>query len=294
MNSSLFVSTTNGIKEKFFFFEYDLSTKKCLGRYLPGGRKRGQSLGGYTFGIHKNDLLWMYDIPINKIVTVSVKYKSTDRLSSSNDYMIKGDHRFAALMDSNRVLLYGLPSTQYKIQLLNLLTGKIITELGPINDKPEDIPLNAWKAANQGFLLVRPEEDKVILASIYTDRIEIFDLKTKKSKVSKGPEIINLNFKLGNLKNSIVLDNKARLTFNNRGIATSRYIYLLYSGENLKTGKHQNEGKYIYVYDWAGLPVKKLTLDRYIRAFTVSKDDDIIWGFDNASGYIVKSKSNLL
>lgn len=291
-DSTLYMSNSGGLKDHYFF-EYSLSTNKIKGKYLMGGRKTGQSLGGYTFGLHKKRLLWLYDIPINKIVTVDVKQKFKDSLNGISDYKLTGDHRFAALLDNNQVLLYGFSNSKYKIQRVNIITGKIVSEYGLIEDVSNGVPINAWKTANQGFLIVKPGEDKVVIASIYSDQIEIFDLFSKKSKIIKGPDNTEVKFKLGKMNNSIIMDDDTNIYFNNCGVGTSKYIYLLHSGENFKKGKLLNEGKCIYVYDWNGVPKKVIKLDRYIRAFTVSKNDSTIFGFDKATGYIIKSKSGL-
>ncbi|MNY63372.1 hypothetical protein D3C86_2003170 [compost metagenome] len=76
------------------------------------------------------------------------------------------------------------------------------------------------------------------------------------------------------------------------GVANDQYIYLLYSGKKEKDG-NQNEGSYIYVYDWNGEPVTKLKLNTNISCFDISKDNNYIFAYAINNKSILKAKINI-
>jgi hypothetical protein len=288
-DSSIFISNIDGVKD-YFFYQYDLKTKKMLGKYLNGGRSKGQAMSAYTFGLYKKRTVWAHDIPMNKVVTVPVKDSGKTASQQIHDYTFPDIYISVQLMDSSKLLTHGLRNREspYKFQIVDCVTGKTVSEFGPVEGIPENVPVNIWKNAYAGFIFLKPEEDKFVLACRYADQIEIFDLPSKKNKIIKGPENYEAVFTSLPGKNDIQRTDKTRFAFIG-GSATSKHIYLLYSGENHRTAK-VNSAKFIYVYDWNGIPVRKISLDRYVSCFTVSEDEQTIYAFDPNTSFVLISK----
>ncbi|MDP1762544.1 MAG: BF3164 family lipoprotein [Sediminibacterium sp.] len=293
MDSSLIVCNWQIRLVDYYFYQYSLKNRNLTGRYIAGGRGPGQALNAFSSGLYKKNTIWLHDISLNKVLTTSLK-KNADGSDSLvfHDYQLprrSGFYYSVQLMDSSKLLAGGAEHTPYKIQVLDLPSGKEIAEFGSFGNVPPGIPFYAWKGAYQSLLFLKPTEEKAVQACRYADQIEIFDLHTKKSKLVKGPEKYEPEF--GIMKTNVGADvmyrnDKTRFAFVN-GMVTNRYIYLLYSG--VREREYKMQSKCIYVYDWKGNPITKFNIDRYITGFTVSDDDTVIYAFDRNTGYIIKT-----
>ena len=290
-DSSLIICQVHLGLPTYFFHQYSLKNKALMGRYIAGGRRPGQALNAFSSGLYKKNTIWLHDISLNKVLTAKLEKKSdgTDTLTI-NEYKIPQFYYAVELMDSLKLLAGGAMHNPYKIQVLNLPSGKEIDQFGSITNVPPAVPFYAWKGVFQSFLFLKPSEDKAIEVCRFTDQIEIFDLHSKKSKVVRGPENFEPDFgimKTNGGADVMYQNDKTRFAFVN-GMVTNRFIYLLYSGNN-RLSKYKDDGAYIYVYDWKGKPVTKFNLDRYIYGFTVSDDNTMMYAFDRNTGYIIKT-----
>ncbi|MFC4871158.1 BF3164 family lipoprotein [Negadavirga shengliensis] len=63
------------------------------------------------------------------------------------------------------------------------------------------------------------------------------------------------------------------------GATSEKYIYALYSG-NLRSATEFIDpalADTVYVFDWKGNPVKKLTLDHSVRSIAVDEENQILY-----------------
>jgi hypothetical protein len=156
------------------------------------------------------------------------------------------------------------------------------------SSKPYTVP---QKMSHESFLFLKPSKNKCVLASRFTDKIEIVDLNSRKSTIIRGQDMFEPDMKVmtkGNGKKIAYPGQDSREAYV-RGQVTEKYIYLLYSG-NLPGGKNLFYGKYIHVYDWDGKPVKRLELDNYTKDFAVAGNDSLLYTYDPKSKIISVAK----
>ncbi|MES2005757.1 MAG: BF3164 family lipoprotein [Bacteroidota bacterium] len=299
-DSGLITFYFNPAPGDYFFNRYSLKTLELTGKYMNVDSRKGIRVASFA-GIHRGNTLWAYDLSSQRLQTVDLKnnINNADSLAIQH-YSIEKFCYSVQLMGGLQLLGDGAMHTQQKIQKIDLVTGKEITSFGDFVNIPKGMPANAWKDAYSGFLFLKPTEEKVAIALRYTDRIEIFDLHTQKSKLIKGPENYAPEFMPIKVygRDLMVMGRteKTRMAFQ-KGTVTNRYIYLLYSGnydEQVYNPQSQIRaaGKYIYVYDWNGNPIRKYSLDRYVTCIAVSEDDKVLYAFDRNTENI--SKVNLI
>lgn len=281
-DSSLYI-WANGSEEGYFFYVYDMKSKTQLGKYFTPGNGHGQLFSPFSGGVRKG-MMWLYDLNLDKIVTVSPS-KETDRLE---EYRIPQFYYSLQLADSSLLWGAGADHSRYKLQQIDMLTGKETKELGTFGHIPANIPFYSWKNAYESFLFIKPSGGKAALAARLTDLVEIFDLANGKSRQIHGPEHFPPAFRPIQSYGKDLAEriSQTRFAFVN-GAVTEQYIYLLYSG-NHHESRYLDQGMYIFVYDWQGNPIKRLTCDRYIKSFTVSDDDKTIYAFDISRKSVVK------
>jgi hypothetical protein len=288
-DSTILVKNSNGVKD-YFFYEYSLKKNNFIGKYFKGGRKWGEALGPVSVGIYKNNL-WMYDVTLSKVLISNLSsYGKTVDSSNVSEYPISDLFYSVQLLDSLRLLTSGSFSHKSKLQIFDLITRDSLNRYGIYDNVNKSVAFNSWKMAYQSFLFLKCTGDQAVLACRLTDQIEIFDFKTNKTKIIKGPENYAPEFTpiKSNGFDMITRNEKSRFAFVN-GMTTKKYIYLLYSG-NIHSSHYMDNGKYIYVYDWKGNPISKLNLDRYVSSFAVTQNDSIIYAYDIKTKFIVKTK----
>ncbi|MBA0884777.1 BF3164 family lipoprotein [Flavobacterium undicola] len=282
----IFANRVSG--QEYHLFNYSLMTHQFSKPYLAKGRESGEVLGMSNIGINNNHL-WINDFSGQKIMILK-KDKAIAEASASEYIEYPLSHRFYEinLIDNLKCIATGSETSKFKIQIIDLPTGKITEEFGQFKSYPENYPLRVITKASLTHPLLKPTKDKLVLAYIHTDVVEIFDLKTKKSFSIQGPEMFDSEFTAK--ENQWFENEKTRVTFIS-GATTNKYIYLLYSGKKFSEKKAYS-GKYIYVYDWDLNPVKKITLDKEVSHITIAKDGKRLYTYDKETGYIVYATIN--
>lgn len=264
-------------KSKYHLRMFDLKNKKDLGQFVSSGRKDQDVLGFISYGVW-GDNIWFYDIMKDEIAMTSIKE------------MLKGDYYFkknsipyyyysVQILDDSVMLSSGNYNSNNWLSYLDLKKGVITKELIPYKSNSSDNNLTkVEKTANESILFLKPNGDKCVLAARYSDRIQIVDLNTEKSKITIGPKI--------NEPAMVVMEDydgqdmsargpKTKYAFV-QGTTTDKCIYLLHSG-NQHQGEHRHYGKEIYIYDWSGNPLKKIKLPEYAVSIAVTSDDKTIY-----------------
>lgn len=280
------------VTKNYFFHQYSLKEKKIIGSYIKKGTKKGEALGGFMSGIYNNNIIWFHDLTLSRLVTTkissySLKYDTT----KVNQFKLPRHYYSIQMFDSITLFGFGSNHTKEKIQMLKLNSLNNETNLfGKFESFPKNIPYYASKKAYEGLLYLKPNNEKLVVAYIYTDKVEIFDLKNNKTILVYGPENFEPDFtpimKYG--LQDIILGEKTKFGFVN-GCTTDKYIYLLYSGKSI-FGKNADQSNSIYVYDWSGNPIKKMQFKENISSFTILNNDSEIYVFDPQTQFLLSAK----
>jgi len=282
-------STANTLKYHFSLF--NLNNKGFQHYCLPNGRKPGQSMSFLSYGI-SNEYLWVYDVIKQKIVLANMNNVIPGQEDGAKEVAVPKFYYSVQLLNESTLIASGDYDAPYKVYDLNLAASKVEKQLVPYSADGADYP-RTKKMAYESFLFLKPTGEKCVLACRYADQVEIVDLATQQSKIIKGPEGYEpevIVMKGNDGKELSTRGSDTRYAFV-KGKVTNKYIYLLYSGNNHES-EHLWYGKYIYVYDWNGNPVKKLELQNYALDFVVTGDDSRIYTYDPAAKYIMTANLN--
>jgi hypothetical protein len=133
----------------YFFYEYGISSKKNIGKYMPRGRGNGKTLGSLSAGIYKNNL-WMYDNILNKIILADLKNNLLDTVVY-REYPFAPKYYNIQLVNYANVVANGNYKMPNKLQEINLKSTKITADFGVLHDSPDSAPYYAWKRQTRGF-----------------------------------------------------------------------------------------------------------------------------------------------
>lgn len=272
-----------------FFYQYSLSDYRLIRKFIKKGTKFGEALGGFTSGICNNETIWFHDLSLSRLITVKIP-SNENKQDSTIVRQFKLPHFYYSVQmkDTNVIYTSGASHQKSKIQELNLHTLKEKNLFGEFNNCPNKTPYFAWKTANDGFLYIKPTNDKLILAYRFTDKIEIFDLVYNRNLIIFGPSQFEPIFTSSNRqgRDEVFTNEKTKWAFIN-GYVTNRYIYLLYSGR-FNVGSNLDQSNNLHVYDWKGNPIKKIHFPQKISAFTISSNDSVIYAFNPNNNYLLR------
>jgi hypothetical protein len=246
----------------------------------------GQALSFLSYGI-ENGMAWVYDINKSAIIFSNVdQYKSTDSSNGGAPKPVPGFYYSVQLLNDSSLIGSGDYDSplDYKIAILNLNNQSIERRLIRYSQDSSSPYNRQRKMAYESFLFLKPSKNKCVLASRYSDRIEVIDLDSSKSKVVVGPEGFEPNMIVmtgSDGKKLSARSHDTRYAFV-RGKTTDKFIYLLYSGDKDES-EHAFYGHFIYVYDWNGSPVERLELSKPVLDFAVTSDDSMIYTYDPVS-----------
>lgn len=275
---------------KYFFNQYSLMDKKLIRSFIKRGTKSGEVMGGFTGGVYNKETFWFHDISLNRVVTATLAGITAIEPVKLNQISLSNFYHTVQLKDSITLFAEGARHAENKIQELNIRTKKEINLFDVYNKRPTNIPYYAWKSAHEAFLYIKPSRDKLVMAYQFTDKVEILDLKTNKSKTISGPLNKEPKFipRSRDGQDEAVIDDDAPMAFIN-GFLTDKFIYLLYSGKT-RNVINTDKANYIYVYNWNGNPIEKINCKKEISAFAVSADDSIIYVFEPSSQFVLSAK----
>lgn len=160
--------------------------------------------------------------------------------------------------------------------------GKWINGYGTWEKIPERSDLDDYLLGelNKGWFRANDEKTIFVKASIFRDRIEIFDYQTKEFITVDGPRLELPKFEIsGSGANSALIFNPNE-PYGHRDVAFGdSYIYDLYGGYNEMQIRQTNEAaKTIFVLTAKGEMVAKLDLDRSVRSISVDESLGKIYG----------------
>lgn len=288
-DTSLIAVNKEKLVRDYLFYEFSLKSKLLIGKYFPWGAKTGRTIAPMSCGLYKKNILWCHDLALNKIILGSLKNKNSfDSITFLKEYKVPEFAYSTQLMDSNKIIKSGIFHIPELLQISALQTNASLSVIGDFKPPNHRLTFNTWKAAYEAFLFLRPTEDKVVLACRYSDRIKIYNLHTKRSKVIFGPEQFEPYFDQNPNADFPIIRNKKTVFAYLGGCVTNGFIYLLFSGKKELDPEFYLSNQ-IFVFDWDGNPIQKLLLDRYVSCIYVSNDDKELFGVDPGANVIVKS-----
>ena len=165
-----------------------------------------------------------------------------------------GDHRLAKLDES----------------------GVMVERVGPPPAGDPLIPPDLRSAIHQGIPTANPRHDRLVVASTYVPRIEIFDSHGTLLTTAQVPIEWDLRSEdLVSLEGLMVTEDmrSAYLAVT----AANDWFFGLFSGNSSASGKSTELGEYVHVFDWTGRFVGYIGLEVEAVAISVDPEASILY-----------------
>lgn len=260
---------------------YDITKRSAVNNVMPATRKKGGALSFMTLGV-TDSLLWIFDVAKNAFVVGNMDTLVTGKrdVTAYSEYPVKPQTFYydAMLLNRDEALLSANYDTDEKLVYVNFRDSSRNKMILSYQQDTNIGSSRINKMAYESFMLLKPDQKKLVLASRYADQFELIDPGTGKYKKVRGP--LGLVPRLDPFKENtgVTVGTPGEQTVYGflKGHVTPKYFYLLFSGYNVRS-PHRFYGNKIFVYDWEGNPVKQFNLKDDIVDFSVSSDDKLLY-----------------
>lgn len=263
---------------------FDIAGRKAVNNLLPVGSGRGGTLSFMSFGIAGNRV-WAFDVAKNGFIVgdLDTVLSRNAGIAYYTEYRIKPQVFFydAVLLNRQEALFSGNYDTDEKLLYVNFQDStKNKKLLSYVQDSSIGTSM-VRKMAYESFMLLRPDQQKLVLACRYADQFELVDLVTGKHHKIKGaigfaPQLEPFESNTGT---TVATPGYNTLYGFLKGHVTGQYIYLLFSGYHYQS-HHRFYGNKIRVYDWEGNFVRQIVLKNDIVDFAVTANDKTLYTLD--------------
>ncbi|MBN3581172.1 hypothetical protein JYB64_02165 [Algoriphagus aestuarii] len=226
------------------------------------------------------DTFWVNDYNNRKISSFSMKDTS---LLASNDHKIPdpslGPMDLILVPNGN----YLGVARESKSKILEFdQNGNLIGSYGEIEKLAElpDLPINQISLLNKGRFGGNQENEIYVLTSMYRDKLEIFNYKTKDFISVIGPDLKLPEFEYVDSKFGGMMNFAPDYPKKYQEVAVSEnFIFALYSGYSYYDyAKSGLTAKEIRVFTLKGKPTWRLSLDRSVSFISINEQTNEIYG----------------
>ena len=225
------------------------------------------------------NILWLYEIDsiLNNHLYIP-----------SSIYFPQKYYPILDLVIYNKEKLYGIPHPGDSLILYFNQDGKEIASFGNNIIKRNSINYNDFFSSKlpRFFARINHHNNKMVVGYLYFDILSIFDLNFGDKVISRvGPDKIEF-------EEQLQLENNPRWGYFSPPRFDDEYIYVLYHGHQGFSWVDNNIVLYypneIFMFDWTGVPLRRLILDKSICSFALDKEKHriIAYTFDQEMSFI--------
>lgn len=266
---------------------YSKNTGEFITSELSIGKGPNEVIASFGHGVINDSIFWSYE---GETTTIRF-YHINDILNVEKAKIFETNHveleRYAykiVPLSMDTFLLTGCPSYKSKLTIINN-KGVVLDSIGKYYNIPFD-DFTFLKYAYMYLLSIKPDKKALVLGYYFTDVIEIYSIDGKLIKAIHGPENFDVDPKpsLKNMSQYFVQSQKTRYAYVEIR-ATDNNIYALFDGDS--ANDPSPNGKYIFVFDWEGEPVKSFELSVGISNFVVDEKNKKIYASSYATGNLI-------
>lgn len=277
--------------EDYYFQIFDSKSLSSLGKFGRRGDGPNEITGYLTYSYYEladtNYNIWFYNRNRCELIKITFPKKFNLNKIEINKIKLnqKANFNYAFLIDTNKVV-GNVVNSDVKMDLLRIYNLRMnnITKRVPLF--PE-IPkhsrelghiTNTYNGLFVGSAAFQKEQQKVVLALGYFNRIDIFNTKAELIHTIQEENINSSKVISGYLSTTDIRETDIKRIYS--GLQTSKEnIYVLYINKYLKDYEKPSQVE-IRVFDWDGIPIKKYVIPEYIWRFTIDEAHDKIYGID--------------
>lgn len=262
---------------------FDKNNGKLINSVLTIGRGPGEYTSGHLFLNTSGDSVYIFDMQNRSVST----YTSGEFIKGSiPNRVVKLDelnmYLNAKPLTGGKYLSFPTKDARFAIHQAD---GKLISSYNKYPSFKEITDTVSIHYMYRGMerVDVKPDGSKFVSTNSLGSILDIFSIKDGIITLEKEERFYSPKFIIDDTKRIVVQPDC--LIGLQELKTTDQYIYAIFSGKQKKEiGGSNSFGKYVYVFDWKGKPVKSYNLNKEIsklaideisqRAYVVTKDQD--------------------
>ncbi|AXG69863.1 TolB-like 6-blade propeller-like protein [Kordia sp. SMS9] len=264
-----------------------------IGSFGMKGKGPGEILSPFGSLDFHNDKVWIFDGTLNKYLGFQQdSIGSNDYKPTENELFFDSKVMFYELGWLDAETIVGLDVSEANNRLLFYnITTKQITNKGSLPPLPKNnIPISIHKQSFMATLKVKPDKNKIALANLYADLIEIYN--------KDGSDVVKVKTNLDFLPKYELANNGYQTVMGQGGDTKFGYIdmcvsdakiYALFSGKTRAVSPFAF-GKTIHVFDWKGTLLDVIELEKESIAIEIDTDDKNLFVIEFGNANVVQYK----
>jgi hypothetical protein len=256
-----------------------------LGSFGVKGNGPGEYRAPWTVSADPavEDRLWVFDRQLRRLTRVDIGrmplapgFPKAETRTMTRSFTEVISLRSGMFVGAN-------PSAESARLAFVLPDGEIKARHAPLPSKPADIPIAAWQSAQQVHIAVDPSQKRIVAASAFADRIEIFDDGGRAAGVTERFFSFEPRFEAGALsvrsrddKTTMALGSETRIGYVSLALSKN-FIYALFSGTTMGGSMTATYGSYLHVFDFAGRNRGVYKFQGPVAAIAVEPDDSRLY-----------------
>ena len=246
---------------------FDLNKEIVIKGFGNKGKGPGEFINITSILEDKNDTLYIYDnskktmniYNINNVLNNNKILPEIEKKMNMNE----GDPWALCMLDNKIIATGAFINGALCFYNLDLFPIKTTGELPKIITNR----MEKYLYLQTTNIVKNINKQKIVFARRNDDILEIYNFDGKKLKTIQGPDIIEPSWLAKRI------EFKDRIYTYNSLATDNNYIFAVYAGKKKeKPGNWINaQGKNIFVFDWNGNPIKKITTDFHILSIVASE-----------------------
>ncbi len=277
------------VKDGYFLELANLYTKEKYGSFIHYGNGPAEMLN--VSAVLCNGRMLVRDFAKYQIARFDVDSVLADKsyVSTPVRYSDNAGSPSVNYLDDDRLIMlnpYYFENAEMKIS-----NGESRFIVGEVNSKFTLLTEGGKKYysynVEQGDIIVNYEKDRVIFASLFCPRVEIYDCQLNPLKLLTGPDDMDIKYAIED--GSVYFHH---LPYAYMGSAEAEDgVYLLYIGDFFRDEDYSGMQTFIFKFDWDGNILQSYHCDRYLHSLSLSSEENVFYcgGHDeNGSNVLFK------
>ncbi len=262
---------------------FDKNNGKLINSVMPVGRGPGEYTSHHLLLNASGDSVYVYDLQNRSVSTYA-----------SEEFIKRSLPNRVVMLDKSNMYLNATPLTDGKYLSFPIkgarfanheADGKLISSYNKYPSFKEITDTLSIHYMYRGLEKtdVKPDGSKFVSTNSLGSILEIFSIKDDLITLEKEQRFYAPKITINDTKRVVVQPDCLIGLMDLK--TTDQYIYAIFSGkQNKEINGNKVSGKYVYVFDWNGKPVKSYNLNKDItklaideasqRAYVVTKDQD--------------------
>lgn len=278
-DSILFVNNT---AVEHMIYCYNLNTYQKVGEFIPFGTGPNEMLSIKNISIDK-DSVWISTFQPSKLYQFDIKqfYRQQEVIPCRETELRDGTLNSIIPMNENEIVTTSYRADNNRLSFYDY-NGKHIRDIGTYPDFGKELTISEQHEAFLCTLIKLPGQ-RILLAYMNTDLLEIYDTKGNLIKRMHGPDHFFPSAKETKMMGGtmVISDKDAKGAYFNP-LLIGDEIWIIYSGNSFTpkgpdSYDHLFQNK-IYIFDQELNPLRTLSLDIPIATLAVNPADKSFYG----------------